>query len=90
VDVGEILFCNLILTHNHKEYHILNVVYKHNNDYIYDRKYIIDRLNLKDVKELKIKSIEVIKSLGFENKEKDYLQVKRSNEKRNTTTGAYD
>jgi hypothetical protein len=63
--------------------YLKNVVYKETDGYFKNI-----RLGVK--KPLKVLKVEVIKSLGFENLSNEYDEVKKSNEKRNNITGAYD
>lgn len=71
----EIVYCNLTVLRNKKKKVLTQVVYKEKDGYY---------------KGEKVLDIEVIKSLGFANNTKDYTEVKKSNETRNTVTGAYD
>jgi len=71
----EILFCNLTVLDGKKQKVIEKcVIIK--GDTVY--------------KKQPIKSVEVIRSLGFENKATGFTEATKSDEKRNTTTGAYD
>lgn len=71
----EILFCNLTVSDGKKQKIIEKCVIL-KGDIIY--------------KNQNIKSIEVIRSLGFENKSTGFIEVHKSEEKRNTNTGTYD
>lgn len=86
---GEIVFCNLILIYNKKLIEVKNVVYKH-KDYTFNRMHILKSIGVKNQTSLKVKDIEIIKRLGFENKSNQFTKVKASNEQRNKTTGAYE
>lgn len=55
---------------------------------IQDDKLVIRKFNVKE--DLIIKSIEIISYHGFKNKSKEFTEVKKSDEKRNTITGAYE
>lgn len=71
----EILFCNLTVLKNNKIVKIKDVVFK-NVDGFYKGDKVID--------------IDIIKLLGYENLTTDFSEVKKSDEQRNTITGAYD
>lgn len=79
----EIFYCNLTLQNGKDNIYLKNVVYKDNNGYFKNI-----RLGIKEP--LKVLKVEVIKSLGFENLSKEYDEVKKSDEKRNNITGAYE
>jgi hypothetical protein len=61
----EIVYCNIKASHNGKVIHIKEVVYKKENDYYY-RKKVLDKFKIEVP--VKILSIEIIKRLGFGNK----------------------
>jgi len=79
----EIFYCNLTLQNGKDKIHLKNVVYKDNNGYFKNT-----RLGIKEP--LKVLKVEVIKSLGFENLSNEYTEIKKSDEKRNNITGAYE
>ena len=71
----EIVYCNLTVLKNKKPITLNKVVYKEKDGYY---------------KGDKVLKVDVIKSLGFANNSKDYTEVKKSGEKRNSITGAYE
>jgi hypothetical protein len=71
----EIFFCDLIVIKDKKEIKVKNVVWMETET---------------EHKKMKIKEIIKHKSLGFQNNQKGYTEVAKSNEKRNDITGAYD
>jgi len=77
----EILFCNIIVLEGKKEIKIEKVVLLE-DEMIYKNK--------KFKEPLKIIKKEIIKSLGFENLSIGFVSAVKSEEKRNTITGAYD
>lgn len=79
----EIFYCNLILQNGKDKIHLKNVVYKDENGLFKN-----SRLGIKEP--LKVLKIDIIQSLGFENLTNDYTEAKKSNEKRNEITGAYE
>jgi hypothetical protein len=79
----EIIYCNLTLKKGKEIIELKNVVYKYNDGFFKN-----SRLGIKEP--LKVLKVEKIVSLGFENKLKSYTEVKKSNEKRNKITGAYE
>jgi hypothetical protein len=79
----EIFYCNLTLQKEKEILYLKNVVYKETDGYFKNT-----RLGIKEP--LKVLKVEVIKSLGFENLSNEYDEVKKSNEKRNNITGAYE
>jgi len=79
----EIFYCNLTLQNGKDKLYLKNVVYKETDGYFKNI-----RLGVKEP--LKVLKVEVIKSLGFENLSNEYDEVKKSDEKRNNITGAYD
>lgn len=87
VDLGEIVFCDLIIIHKGVKHKLNKVVYKNSGNLFYNRNYLE---GLKIIEPVKVESIKIINRLGFENKEKRFTEVKRSDEKRNKTTGTYE
>jgi hypothetical protein len=79
----EIFYCNLTLQNGKETLYLKNVVYKYEDGYFKNI-----RLGIKNP--LKVLKIEIIESLGFENLTNEYTEVKKSNEKRNNITGAYE
>ncbi len=79
----EIFYCNLTLQNGKDKLYLKNVVYKETDGYFKNI-----RLGVKQ--SLKVLKVDVIKSLGFENLSNEYDEVKKSDEKRNNITGAYD
>lgn len=79
----EIFYCNLTLQNGKETIFLKNVVYKYEDGYFKNI-----RLGIKNP--LKVLKIDIITSLGFENLSNEYTEVKKSDEKRNTTTGAYE
>jgi hypothetical protein len=79
----EIFFCNLTLQDKNKKKVIKNVVYKETDGYYKNDKEGINN-------PLKVIHIDVIKSLGYESLKKTYTEIKKSDNKRNDITGAYD
>jgi hypothetical protein len=71
----EILYCNLTVLKNNKKTIINEVVFKNVDGYY---------------KGNKVLDIDVICSLGFENLTNEFTEVKKSDEKRNNITGAYE
>ena len=87
VKLGEIVFCDLIITHKGTKHKLEKVVYKNDGKLFYERKYL-EVLKIKEPVE--IENIKVISRLGFENKAKGFTEVKGSDEKRNKITGVYE
>jgi hypothetical protein len=83
MECKEIFYCNLTLQKEKEMLYLKNVVYKETDGYFKNT-----RLGVKEP--LKVLKVEVIKSLGFENLSNEYDEVKKSNEKRNNITGAYE
>ena len=83
----EILFADIKVSYKGKVFWIYGVVYKYNGGYYYNNR-ILKEFKIND----KVKVLEVvkIKSLGYETKSKKYHEVKKSTEKRNKITGAYE
>lgn len=79
----EIFYCNLTLFHNKKEVILKEVVYKETDGY-YRKK------SLFGPDAVKVLKVDVIKSLGFEVDQTGHTEVTKSEEQRNTITGAYD
>jgi hypothetical protein len=79
----EIIYCNLTLQKGKDKIYLKNVVYKYEDGFFKNT-----RLGIKEP--LKVLKVEKIESLGFENKSNLYTEVKKSNEKRNNITGAYE
>lgn len=71
----EILFCNLTVSDGKKKKLIEKCVIL-KGDTIYKKQNIL--------------KVEIIRSLGFENKATGFTEAIQSDEKRNTITGAYD
>jgi hypothetical protein len=71
----EIFYCNLTVLKNNKKTIINEVVFKNVDGYY---------------KGSKVLDIDVICSLGFENLTNEFTEVKKSDEKRNNITGAYE
>lgn len=87
VELCEIVYCNMTIYYKNKYYKLKKVVYKNDGQLFYERKHL-ESLNIKEP--VVISDIEIISRLGFENKAKGYTEVKRSEEKRNNITGAYE
>tara|TARA_R110001606_G_C15294251_1_gene641877 strand:- start:922 stop:1200 length:279 start_codon:yes stop_codon:yes gene_type:complete len=87
VELGEIVFCDLTIIHKGKKYKIKNIVYKNDGNLFCETKYL-KKLKIKEP--VNIEYINIISRLGFENKSKEYTEVKASDEKRNKITGAYE
>jgi hypothetical protein len=88
LQIGEIVYCDLIIIHKKKEYKIKNVIYKNDQSGLFNKKKYLDRLNIQNSAE--IKSINILCRLGFESKTKGYTEVLKSQENRNKITGAYE
>jgi hypothetical protein len=71
----KILYCNLTILKNNKKEIISEVVFK-NVDGFYKGNKVLD--------------IDIISVLGYENLTNDYTEIKKSDEKRNNITGAYE
>jgi len=87
LELGEIVFCDLTINHKGKKHKIKNIVYKNDGKKFYNKKHL---KNLKIKEPATIEDINIISRLGFENKSKEYTEVKGSDEKRNKITGAYE
>ncbi len=75
MELREILFCNLTVSDGKKQKLIEKCVIL-KGDTVYKKQNIL--------------KVEFIRSLGFENKATGFTEAIKSDEKRNTTTGAYD
>lgn len=71
----EIFFCDLIVIKDKKEIKIKNVVWMETETHH---------------KKMEIKQVFKIKSLGFQSLQTGFTEVKKSDEKRNNITGAYE
>lgn len=71
----EIFYCNLVVLKDKKKVNINKVVFKNIDGYY---------------KGNEVLEIDVICSLGFENNLSSYTEIKKSEEKRNNITGAYE
>jgi hypothetical protein len=71
----KIFYCNLTILKDKKKEIIKEVVFK-NIDGFYKGNKVLD--------------IDIISVLGYENLSNDYTEIKKSDEKRNNITGAYD
>ena len=87
VQLGEIVYCDLTIIHKGVKYTLEGVVYKNDGNLFYKKSYL-KKLNIKEPVE--VVDIRVISRLGFENKSKAFTEVKKSDEKRNKITGAYE
>lgn len=72
---GQIVYCNLTVLKKDKEVELKEVVYKDRDGYY---------------KGDKVLKVDVIKTLGYARKSKEYQTAKKSSESRNTTTGVYE
>lgn len=75
IDFGEIVYCNLTIIKNGKKNTIKEIVYKYKDGFY---------------KGFKVVNVEVLSRLGFENKADGFDIAKKSDEKRNNITGAYE
>tara|TARA_R110000744_G_scaffold330811_1_gene436272 strand:+ start:31 stop:306 length:276 start_codon:yes stop_codon:yes gene_type:complete len=87
IELGEIVYCDLTIIHKGVKHKLKKVVYKNNGKLFYKKSHL-EKLNIKD--SVKVIDVNVISRLGFENKSKEYTEVKANNEKRNKITGAYE
>ena len=87
LELGEIVFCDLEIIHKGKKYLLENVVYKNEDNLFYNR-FLLAKLNIKEP--VKIEDIKIISKLGFENKTKEFTEVKANTEIRNKITGTYE
>ena len=83
MEAKEIFFCNLTLQSKNGKKVVKNVVYKEKDGY-----YKNDREGINNP--LKVLKVDIIKSLGFESLTKNYSEVKKSDNKRNNISGAYE
>lgn len=87
--INEILYCNIEVLNKGKPITLNKVVYLYDGNNTLNDERLLKRYNLPN--KLKIINIEIIKSLGFKNQNKDYTEVKKSEEKiRNRKTGSYE
>lgn len=87
IKLGEIVYCDLTIEHKGNKHILKKVVYKNNGKLFYKKSHL-EKINIKD--SVKVIDVNVITRLGFENKSKEYTEVKANNEKRNKITGAYE
>jgi len=87
VKFGEIVYCNLTIEYKGNKHILKEVVYKNDGKLFYKRNHL-EKLKIKEA--VKVIDVDVISRLGFENKSKEYTEVKVNNEKRNKITGAYE
>jgi glucan biosynthesis protein len=78
----EILYANLTIQDGKTIKVIKDVVYKHKDGFYHNRKMFKEPV--------KVLKVEKIKSLGFDCEYLGYQEVKKSDEKRNEITGAYE
>ena len=71
----EIFFCDLTFIKDKKEIEVKNVVWMETETHH---------------KKMEIKQVVKIKSLGFQSLQTGFTEVKKSDEKRNNITGAYE
>jgi hypothetical protein len=87
LELGEIVFCDLTIIHKGTKHELKKVVYKNDGNLFY-KKYVLEKLNIKEP--VKVEDIKVISRLGFENKTKEFTEVKANTEIRNKITGTYE
>ena len=87
VEIGEIVFCDLIINYKGTKHKLKKVVYKNDGNLFYNRKHLED---LKIKEPVKVEDVKIISRLGFENKAKGFTEVKANTEIRNKITGAYE
>jgi len=87
VELGEIVYCDLTIMHKGNKHYLKKVVYKNEGKPIYKGRLLRE---LKIEEPVEIIKIHVISRHGFENKSKEYTEVKGSDETRNKITGAYE
>lgn len=78
----EILFSNLTIQDGKTIKIIKEVVYKHTDGFYHNKKMFKEPV--------KVLKVEKIKSLGFDCEYLSFKEVKKSDEKRNEITGAYE
>ena len=83
MEAKEIFYCNLTLQKGKEIIELKKVVYKKEDGYFKNKRYGV-------LEPLKVLNVEVIESLGFENNTTDFIEVEKSNEKRNNITGVYE
>ena len=85
---GEIVYCNLVIRYKKKVYKLDKIVYKNDGELFFHRARLKE---LKITEPVKIESIDVMARLGFENKSKEFTEVKGSiKDIRNVISGAYE
>ena len=87
ISKGEIVYCNMTIKHKGKKHELKKIVYK-NVGKKFTKKHYLKPLGINEC--VDIIDIEILSRLGFENTSKEYTEVKKSNEKRNNITGAYE
>ena len=87
VQRGEIVYCNITILHKKKEYLLEKMVYKNDGKLFYHKSALNE---LKIEEPVSVKNIEIISRLGFENKTKEFTEVKANTEIRNKITGTYE
>lgn len=97
MELGEICIVNLKLrSENGKVFYLNDVIFSHPYDKrrtklcysSFDDRRLINKTKFKE--DLQIIEIEVLKSVGWKSKLKDYTEVKKNEEIRNKITGAYE
>jgi hypothetical protein len=78
----EIFRANLLVQTDKGPKWVKDVVYKHTDGYFHRKRYFKEPV--------KVLQVEIIKSLGFSFEGLTHIEVKKSEETRNTTTGAYE
>lgn len=88
-DIGfkEIVFCNIEFVYKKKQYKLDEVVYKYIDGFYYNKR-ILDRIGVKS--KVFVTKLIIIKRMGFENKSKEFTEVKKNEEQRNNITGTYE
>jgi hypothetical protein len=87
VEIGEIVFCDLIINYKGTKHKLKKVVYKNDGNLFYNRKHLQE---LKIKEPVKVEDVKIISRLGFENKAKGFTEVKANTEIRNKITGVYE
>tara|TARA_R110000868_G_C10395701_1_gene720788 strand:+ start:48 stop:332 length:285 start_codon:yes stop_codon:yes gene_type:complete len=87
VKKGEIVFCDLTIIYKGIKHNLEKVVYKNDGKLFYNKNHL-SKLNIKEP--VKVEDIKVISRLGFENKTKEFTEVKANTEIRNKITGTYE